>query len=178
MNPGMIVCSGRLRGASAFGWLSSSVNSAPRLCSAKPVPGGTMPLPNAVVDALDQRDDVAVAIDRRQVDRVAARRGRQAVEHGRLDVAGGARRRRSAGALRCACALSSIAATGAPRIAGRRRSAACRRRRASSPRSSRAARARCGSRNRASGKCSIRFSIISAAMPCVFGGSSYTVHPR
>ena len=25
---------------------------------------------------------------------------------------------------------------------------------------------------------SIRFSIISAAMPCVFGGSSYTVHPR
>ena len=46
MNAGMIVCSGRLRGASAFGCVSSSVKSAPRFCSAKPVPGGTIALPN------------------------------------------------------------------------------------------------------------------------------------
>ena len=42
----MIVCSGRFRGASALGWSSSSVNRAPRLCSAKPVPGGTIAVPN------------------------------------------------------------------------------------------------------------------------------------
>jgi hypothetical protein len=45
MKPGMIVCSGRLRGASTFGWSACSVNSAPRLCSMNPVPGGTTPLP-------------------------------------------------------------------------------------------------------------------------------------
>ena len=43
MNAGMIVCSGRLRGAIWFGCPSSSVNRAPRLCSVKPVPGGTRP---------------------------------------------------------------------------------------------------------------------------------------
>ena len=45
MKPGMIVCSGRLPGASSFGWPGSSVNSAPRFCRAKPVPGATSPLP-------------------------------------------------------------------------------------------------------------------------------------
>ena len=46
MNAGMIVWSGRLRGAIWFGCPSSSVKSAPRLCSITPVPGATMPLPN------------------------------------------------------------------------------------------------------------------------------------
>ena len=45
MNAGMIVCSGRLRGASVFGWPFSSENSPPRFCSMKPVPGGTRPEP-------------------------------------------------------------------------------------------------------------------------------------
>ena len=35
----------RVRGASAFGWLSSMVNSPPRLCSMMQVPGATRPLP-------------------------------------------------------------------------------------------------------------------------------------
>ena len=42
---GMIVCSGRLRGASVFGWFFSSENRPPRFCSMKPVPGGTRPEP-------------------------------------------------------------------------------------------------------------------------------------
>lgn len=42
----MIVWSGRLRGARTLGWVSSSVKSAPRLCSTKPVPAATRPLPN------------------------------------------------------------------------------------------------------------------------------------
>ena len=46
MKPGMIVWSGRLRGASVFGWFGSSVNSAPRFCSMKPAPSGTTPDPN------------------------------------------------------------------------------------------------------------------------------------
>ena len=46
MNAGMIVCSGRLRGATWFGWPSSSVKRPPRLCSMTPVPGATTPLPN------------------------------------------------------------------------------------------------------------------------------------
>src|SRR5688572_30861949 len=45
MKPGMMVCSGRLRGASAFGCAGSSVNNPARLCSAKPVPSGTRPDP-------------------------------------------------------------------------------------------------------------------------------------
>ncbi len=47
MKPGMIVCSGRLRGASVFGCPGSSVKSPPRLWSMKPVPSGTMPEPKA-----------------------------------------------------------------------------------------------------------------------------------
>ena len=41
----MIVCSGRLRGASTFGCVRSSVNSAPRFCSGNPVPSATTPDP-------------------------------------------------------------------------------------------------------------------------------------
>ena len=45
INAGMIVCSGRLRGARTFGWRRSSVNSAPRFCSGNPVPSATIPEP-------------------------------------------------------------------------------------------------------------------------------------
>ena len=45
--PGMSVWNGRLPGATVFGSPGSSVNPAPRLCSAKPVPGTTTPDPNS-----------------------------------------------------------------------------------------------------------------------------------
>ena len=45
MKPGMMVCSGRLRGASVLGCPGSSVNSAPRFCSMNPVPAATKPEP-------------------------------------------------------------------------------------------------------------------------------------
>ena len=65
-----------------------------------------------LVDALNQRDDVAVLVDRREVDGVAAGGVRQAVEHRWLDVRGGPRRIDQSGARCLACALSSIAGTG------------------------------------------------------------------
>ena len=46
MNAGMIVCSGRLRGASVFGCPGSSVNNPPRLCMTKPARRGTSADPN------------------------------------------------------------------------------------------------------------------------------------
>ena len=41
----MIVWYGRLPGASAFGWPGSREKPAPRFCSVKPQPRGTMPVP-------------------------------------------------------------------------------------------------------------------------------------
>ena len=45
MKPGMIVWSGRLRGASALACAGSSVKRPPRLCSTNPAPSGTRPDP-------------------------------------------------------------------------------------------------------------------------------------
>src|SRR6185369_17444848 len=45
MKPGMIVCSGRLRGARALACAGSRLKRLPRLCSTKPAPSGTRPDP-------------------------------------------------------------------------------------------------------------------------------------
>ena len=116
----MIVCSGRLRGASAFGCCSSSVKSAPRLCSAKPVPGRHESAAEPLVDALNQRHDVARR-DRSPTGRSCRRRA-EVVRPSKTD--GSTRAPRPPAAISRAralrCALSSIAADrhGAkPRIA-------------------------------------------------------------
>ena len=46
-NAGMMVWNGRFPGATVFGSPGSSVNPAPRSCSANPVPGTTTPEPKA-----------------------------------------------------------------------------------------------------------------------------------
>ena len=45
MKPGMMVWSGRLRGARTFGCEGSRVNRPPRFWSANPSVSGTMPVP-------------------------------------------------------------------------------------------------------------------------------------
>ena len=67
----MIVCSGRLPGASTVGEAGSSEKPKPRSCRQTPVPGATMPLPKRLVERVDQRAAVALGVDRAQVGRVA-----------------------------------------------------------------------------------------------------------
>ena len=63
MKPGMMVCSGRLPGASSFGWPGSSVKQRAAILQGKAGARRHQPATEAVEDALDERDDVAVAID-------------------------------------------------------------------------------------------------------------------
>ena len=69
--PGMIVWNGRLPGAMQFGCAGSSEKPQPRFCSAMPVSPATMPEPKAQIEAVDQRDDVAVAVGGGEVHGVA-----------------------------------------------------------------------------------------------------------
>ena len=79
-----------LAGPIAFGWPGSTTKPEPRLCSMMPVFSVQMPVPNALIERIDQRHRRAVAIDHREIDGVAAgrRRLRQrhalaAIDHGR-----------------------------------------------------------------------------------------------
>ena len=177
----MIVCSGRLRGASTFGWARSSVNSAPRFCSGNPVPSATTPDPK-LAKLLWMSDTMLPS--RSTTERYVVSPPSLATAARQLRRASGRRapvplRDRSARRARARIPCSTSPSPALLKTPDRRRAAACRRTRASSPRSGCAAHPpSCARAAPKPSDASMMFNIISAAMPAPFGGSSKTSQPR
>ena len=87
----MIVCSGRLCGAIVFGWSFVEREQPAAVLQHEAGARRHQARAEAAVVALDQRDDVAVLVDRGHVDRVVALRVGDAGQLRRLDLAGGLR---------------------------------------------------------------------------------------
>ena len=175
----MIVWSGRLRGASTLGCPSLEREERPAIVQRKARPGRDDAAAEPLVDALNQRDDIAVLVDCREIDRVAAGRVGQAVQLPR------ARRRQppASGSISrarvSACALLSIAVVPASRetriadVAQHVRIGQLLRFDHHVQRGSALKPVLTPGGTAPSGS-----SMSSAAIPCVLGGSSYTVQPR
>ena len=94
MKAGMMVWNGRLRGASALGCSASIANSAAAILQGETVIVHHHAGAEMLVEALNQRDDVAVAIHHGEIDGVAADSGRRcparyrAIGAGAVDQAG------------------------------------------------------------------------------------------
>ncbi len=176
MNAGMIVCSGRLRGASTFGCAAIEREQRAAILQRKSGALGDDARSEAGEVALDERHHVAVAIGRAEIRRVARVHAAATPAGDRSRLRGSDRSASPARAREFLAQHRGHRHIGKPRIGDVPLHVGIRQLLRFDHRC--AARRRSCAPYSPSGNASRMFSIISAAMPAPFGGISKTSHPR